>query len=340
MNTESTPEVAPEVDLDRIIRDLNVDWYTFLPEVAIRAAQQHREAITPRLIEVLRSATAAAKAGCVPNGAAPTIALFLLAEFEVTEALPAVIEVLSMPDEDAYELFGDVLEDDISKLLAIFAATQLDVIDDLIQSEGISQYVRWTFANTYVQLFRDGRISRQMGLDRLGRLLREAIDSQDYQIGPGLILALLKFAPEECWGDIKRAYEAGIADDEILSLEECREIIDGGEEAMQMELARLDPARISDTVSEIEWWECFQPDPDDDADDEVDEVEDDPPLKRERIDSRHTPHLAGPPVYEPVKRKPKTLVSTIRSGQPRVGRNQACPCGSGKKFKKCCGSRA
>ncbi len=28
---------------------------------------------------------------------------------------------------------------------------------------------------------------------------------------------------------------------------------------------------------------------------------------------------------------------TIRSEQPKVGRNEPCPCGSGKKYKKCCG---
>ncbi|GAF75123.1 unnamed protein product, partial [marine sediment metagenome] len=28
---------------------------------------------------------------------------------------------------------------------------------------------------------------------------------------------------------------------------------------------------------------------------------------------------------------------TIIRGQPKVGRNDPCPCGSGKKFKKCCG---
>ncbi len=30
-------------------------------------------------------------------------------------------------------------------------------------------------------------------------------------------------------------------------------------------------------------------------------------------------------------------VQTITRGQPRVGRNDPCPCGSGKKYKKCCG---
>ncbi len=32
----------------------------------------------------------------------------------------------------------------------------------------------------------------------------------------------------------------------------------------------------------------------------------------------------------------RPLVSTIRRSEPKVGRNDACPCGSGKKYKKCC----
>jgi len=31
--------------------------------------------------------------------------------------------------------------------------------------------------------------------------------------------------------------------------------------------------------------------------------------------------------------------TTVRYDQPKVGRNEACPCGSGKKFKHCCGSK-
>ncbi|OUU21431.1 MAG: preprotein translocase subunit SecA [Planctomycetia bacterium TMED53] len=32
-------------------------------------------------------------------------------------------------------------------------------------------------------------------------------------------------------------------------------------------------------------------------------------------------------------------VETIRNDQPKVGRNDPCPCGSGKKYKKCCGKQ-
>jgi uncharacterized protein YecA (UPF0149 family) len=30
----------------------------------------------------------------------------------------------------------------------------------------------------------------------------------------------------------------------------------------------------------------------------------------------------------------------LRRAQPKVGRNEPCPCGSTKKFKKCCGLAA
>ncbi|MDQ5980957.1 MAG: motif domain protein, partial [Verrucomicrobiota bacterium] len=31
---------------------------------------------------------------------------------------------------------------------------------------------------------------------------------------------------------------------------------------------------------------------------------------------------------------------TVRRETPKVGRNDPCPCGSGKKYKKCCGVAA
>ena len=36
----------------------------------------------------------------------------------------------------------------------------------------------------------------------------------------------------------------------------------------------------------------------------------------------------------------RTVATTIRRDQPKIGRNDPCPCGSGKKFKKCCGLAA
>ncbi len=53
--------------------------------------------------------------------------------------------------------------------------------------------------------------------------------------------------------------------------------------------------------------------------------------------------MKPPPVWAERKRQylisPTTSQATIRSNQQKVGRNAPCTCGSGKKFKKCCGKR-
>jgi preprotein translocase subunit SecA len=33
------------------------------------------------------------------------------------------------------------------------------------------------------------------------------------------------------------------------------------------------------------------------------------------------------------------VVKTVRRDEPKVGRNDPCPCGSGKKYKKCHGAQ-
>ena len=39
-------------------------------------------------------------------------------------------------------------------------------------------------------------------------------------------------------------------------------------------------------------------------------------------------------------REPRRKQGTVKRDLPKVGRNDPCPCGSGKKYKKCCGKTA
>ena len=50
------------------------------------------------------------------------------------------------------------------------------------------------------------------------------------------------------------------------------------------------------------------------------------------------PKMTEAKVYDPVE-KPKTTEKqkTVVNDEKKVGRNDLCPCGSGKKFKNCCG---
>jgi uncharacterized protein YecA (UPF0149 family) len=68
---------------------------------------------------------------------------------------------------------------------------------------------------------------------------------------------------------------------------------------------------VTDVVKEMAWWACF------DKDRKL--------AYREKADGVSEASLAG-------------MGRPIRRTEPKVGRNDPCPCGSGKKFKKCCGS--
>jgi preprotein translocase subunit SecA len=47
---------------------------------------------------------------------------------------------------------------------------------------------------------------------------------------------------------------------------------------------------------------------------------------------------AGPFAPKPARTGGDDVVKTVRHEGPKVGRNDPCPCGSGKKYKKCHGA--
>jgi hypothetical protein len=71
---------------------------------------------------------------------------------------------------------------------------------------------------------------------------------------------------------------------------------------------------VRDVVAETQWWACFK------EEDDVGTLE---------ADAHDHEHECGDPHcgHEGV---------TFRRESPKIGRNDPCPCGSGKKYKKCC----
>ena len=57
-------------------------------------------------------------------------------------------------------------------------------------------------------------------------------------------------------------------------------------------------------------------------------------LQAEQLGTGHAMQQAAPKPQE--RRKPETF----KRETPKVGRNDPCPCGSGKKYKNCCGKNA
>src|SRR5260370_11115937 len=87
------------------------------------------------------------------------------------------------------------------------------------------------------------------------------------------------------------------------------------------------------------------PDPDDDALPRArrrpgDAPQTNQPEKREKVIVHMAAGLLGACRYFRVHREAyagATFTSEPRRNAPKVGRNDPCPCGSGKKYKRCCG---
>jgi uncharacterized protein YecA (UPF0149 family) len=65
------------------------------------------------------------------------------------------------------------------------------------------------------------------------------------------------------------------------------------------------------------------------------------PEKREEVIAHMAAGVLGAYWYFREQRQAEAGARTSepRRSSPNVGRNDPCPCGSGKKYKKCCGGR-
>jgi hypothetical protein len=308
-------EASPRTDsdLDTILSELDKPWGK-LPEQAIKAARLHKEALIPRLVALIGKAARAVLAGREVKTSGHFFALYLLAEFRAREALPAIVQAISLPDEGPFDLFGDTITEDLSAVLASLADNDPDQITSLVQNKEVNQWVRSAAAGSLVKMFAAGKHPRDEIVQRLRQSFRRAIDEQDFEIISLLVNTLCDLFPEEAYEEIKEAYEKQLVDEFMIRLSDVNYVLQRGRAECIKRLGER-PALIDDTVARLQRWASF------------DEAES--PSSATTASDQHSlakPDYSFPPVTEPVRRS-----------EERVGRNDPCPCGSGKKFKKCCG---
>ncbi len=320
------------VDLNRIISDLDHQRGDRLRE-AVRAAQQHRELIIPRLIKAIEDATAEVRSTRRRReGNAQFFALFLLTEFRAREALPAIAEAISLPENGAYYLFGEAITECLGRMLAILADDSLALIDGLLADRSLDDFVRTQVAMSYMFLVAKGRLTREEAVERLRVALREAISHDDLELAEGLVCELSDYSPREALPEIEEAYRQKLVDPFMISIEDVRESIAEGDAHFQEELARRTGEFCTDTLEELDGWTCFKDEQFDEEDDDFDAFD-----SEDWDEERYLNDAAddfGEPGFADL---PRDSSDTIRNTTPRVGRNDPCPCGSGKKYKKCCG---
>jgi hypothetical protein len=279
---------------------------------AVEAAVAHREEVTPELLRILDdTVNRAAQLDAEGDYMAHLYAMFLLAQFRETRAYPLVVRFASFPGDLLDSLCGDFITENLGPVLASVCGGDLAGIQSLIENEGTDEWVRGAALSSLVTLVAAGQRSRDEIVSYFAGLFRGKLARKWSHVWDTLISYSSDLYPEELLDDIERAYEEGLVDPGYIGFDDVKRDLAMGKERILARLADNPHRRlIEDTVAEMGWWECFHAGR---------------AKKMAYPASDSKLHLAAPS-------------SQIKRTTPKTGRNEPCPCGSGKKYKKCCGA--
>jgi hypothetical protein len=335
----ASPQPKPSEKLDNVnqlVRELDAAMDRF-PEEALRDCQGHRDVVIPALLEVLRETTRLGREGIVRNGNAAMFALFLLTEFRATQAIDAVSEFLRIPGKVVDTLLGDAITEDLPRIVAAFATDRPEILERLISDSQANEYVRTAALEAHKYLVRDGLLQRSEIVSRLRDYLQTLVAEKSVWPATLVVSMLADLKAVEARPDIEQSFHTGVVDEDFISLEFVDGLLAKETAEFDSELTNLEPTFIADTVEEMRGWNWHR-----------DEVwyEDESGTDSESVFDDDLMNWAARRVLRLDEQESNTSdddldvspqhTDTIRYDAPHVGRNDPCPCGSGRKYKKCC----
>jgi len=301
------------MEINEILHELERATGRFA-RAAVEAAVARREDVTPELLRILEDTVdRASQLDAEGDYMAHLYAMFLLAQFRETRAYPLVVRFASLPGDLLDSLCGDFITEDLGQVLASVCGGDLVGIHSLIENEATDEWVRGAALSSLVTLVAAGQKSRDDIVSNFASLFRGKLARRWSHVWDTLVSYASDLYPAELLNDIERAYDEGLVDPGYIGFDDVKRDLAMGKGRI---LARLadNPYRrlVNDTVAEMGWWACF----------------------REGARNR-----ANSPGEDPARFKPRPeTASSITRTTPKIGRNDRCPCGSGKKYKKCCGA--
>lgn len=163
---------------------------------------------------------------------------------------------------------------------------------------------------------RDGFLTRDSVVEKLIAHLRKALQDGD-EVAEGIIIRLEGLGAESALPLIETAYNSGLVDPQMATSESIKRDISRGDEAFQQTMNEL--PRPTDVIAYLSKWAAFQ-------------------NHENRVQRSSEPESFGPQdSHIDNAGFLSENETTIRNDGIKIGRNEKCPCGSGKKHKKCCG---
>ena len=238
-------------------------------------------------------------------------ACYLFAQYRYRPALPEMLRLLELGLPE--DLLGDFLFEGLPRCLAACSGPDATELRAFLANVDADEYARTAAWSAMLCLVAWGELSVETALQDLQERLAAVEDFEAGFLRATLAMSATRLpSSETCLALARQEIAAERCEPKVAELRDFDgEVKSFQPQGWREELLELQGGLVEDAVVEIEPW--FE-----ETDEEVDVDED-----------GYDPEGNWVPP-EPVEQ----LVSD------KVGRNDPCPCGSGAKYKKCCGKEA
>jgi len=287
------------------------------PKKAVEYVIKHRNEATPPLLNFLNQVITDYRT--LPNNFVGHLhAMFILAEFRECKAFELILKIADLPDMWPENLLGDIITEDFHRIIASVYDGNIQAIKNLIEKPAINTWSQNALLNTLLTLVKSNNLSRDYVVKYFKTLFKHStfnnVDAMTH-----LVNVACDLYPEEVISEIKLAFESSLVDTMCVDLKWINRTLQLGKTNTLNEhiYNNFYYDLIDDSILEMEHWPCFS-------------------------ENYGKKELAMNDFYS-MPQSPqisKQYISSVDgcnvSRKTKVGRNDSCPCGSGKKFKKCC----
>ncbi len=276
-----------------------------LPEAAILAARERWVEVAPLLVDLVERCAAG---GAAARALQPAlfVAFHLLGERREKAAYRPLARLLAIDPEALEDLLGDATVENAHRVMAAVFDGDPAPLHAVIEAERADPFVRSRMLETLALLVLRGELER----DQVARYLRDAFMNLrphgDNYVWAGWQAAIAMLGLKELAPLVRKAFDRGLIDPSHMSLDDFRSDLRYAlaHPDRPWPLGEREYAPLDDALLELAGWYAVA---DGEETGEDDAFADD--------------YRPGEPAVNPFR---------------GVGRNDPCPCGSGRKFKKCC----
>ena len=300
------------------------------PTEAVKYALANKEEAIPELLEILEYTLSDVENLSKDNKYLIHFpAIYLLAYFREVKAYESMIKIASFPDEQIFDLLGDTVTEDFKNILASVCDGNIEPIKGIIENSSLDEFVRTEALESLLILLNHGVVSREELVFYFKQLFNGKLEVDYSYVWDLLPRCCSLIHPLGLTDDILKA----VADDKIVEIladipfmnkqvnRSVKEVLDELKEDEDYSLISEE-----DVISLEEWVGKF-------TDDEDDENE---YLFDEDYDDEHEDEMFKRIFHDEYEENRIFSVNVPYKRENFVGRNDPCPCGSGKKYKKCC----